>query len=190
MCVFWRSLFGFTKTCKYIQNLHTHTRTTHETHHAHTKHVPNIHSGISIHTRYDRGGSARGRHPRPLCPYHVRNEAWWQVPVARDLFVTVTVTVHVTLLRPGHVIGRPALRASPSNSMASSSSDARATPVKQPSKKSFPGDRKDRNAAHSRVYRMLKKNRTQDLAGEQHPHRTPHTCKTQQHSTHPHHARR
>ena len=25
----------------------------------------------------------------------MRNEAWWQVPVARDLFVTVTVTVQV-----------------------------------------------------------------------------------------------
>ena len=29
----------------------------------------------------------------PLCPYHARNETWWQVPVARDVFVTVTVTV-------------------------------------------------------------------------------------------------
>ena len=27
-----------------LQNLHTHTRTTHETHHAHTKHVPNTHT--------------------------------------------------------------------------------------------------------------------------------------------------
>ena len=27
------------------------------------------------------GGSARGRYPRPLCPYHARNETWWQVPV-------------------------------------------------------------------------------------------------------------
>ena len=36
----------------------------------------------------------------------------------------------------------------------------------QPSKNSFPGDRKDRNAAHSRVYRLLKKNRNQELAGE------------------------
>ena len=23
---------------------------------------------------------------RPLCPYHARNETWWQVPVARDVF--------------------------------------------------------------------------------------------------------
>ena len=28
----------------WLQNLHTHTRTTHETHHAHTKHVPNTHT--------------------------------------------------------------------------------------------------------------------------------------------------
>ena len=25
--------------------------------------------------------------------YHARNETWWQVPVARDLFVTVTVII-------------------------------------------------------------------------------------------------
>ena len=46
----------------------------------------------SAHDQRDRGGSARGRYPRPLCPCHVRNEAWWQVPVARDVFVTVIVT--------------------------------------------------------------------------------------------------
>ena len=35
-----------------------------------------------------------------------------------------------------------------------------------PSKNTFPGDRKDRNAAHSRVYRLLKKNHTEALADE------------------------
>ena len=46
-------------------------------------------------------------------------------------------------------------------------SDSAAAPADvQPSKKSFPGDRKDRNAAHSRVYRLLKKNRTKALADE------------------------
>ena len=44
--------------------------------------------------------------------------------------------------------------------------EASSSASKQPSKGSFPGDRKDRNAAHSRVYRLLKKNRTQALAGE------------------------
>ena len=48
----------------------------------------------SAHDQRVRGGSARGRYPRPLCPYHARNETWWQVPVLRDLFVTVTVTVN------------------------------------------------------------------------------------------------
>jgi hypothetical protein len=36
----------------------------------------------TAHDQRDRGGRARGRYPRPLCPCHVRNEAWWQVPVA------------------------------------------------------------------------------------------------------------
>ena len=44
--------------------------------------------------------------------------------------------------------------------------EASSSASKQPSKGSFPGDRKDRNAAHSRVYRLLKKNRTHALAGE------------------------
>ena len=35
-----------------------------------------------------------------------------------------------------------------------------------PSKSAFPGDRKTRNAAHSRVYRLLKKNHTGALADE------------------------
>lgn len=35
-----------------------------------------------------------------------------------------------------------------------------------PSKSTFPGDRKTRNAAHSRVYRLLKKNHTEALADE------------------------
>ena len=90
------------------------------------------------------------------------------------MFVTVTVTAHVTLLRPAldHVIGRPALRASPSNSMASSSSDARATPVKQPSKKSFPGDRKDRNAAHSRACSRRTAHKTLLVSSTHTAHRT------------------
>jgi hypothetical protein len=44
----------------------------------------------SAHDQRVHGGSARGKYPLPLCPYHARNEAWWQVPVAQDLFVTVT----------------------------------------------------------------------------------------------------
>ena len=32
-----------------------------------------------------------------MSPYHARNETWWQVPVARDLFVTVRPLVTVTV---------------------------------------------------------------------------------------------
>ena len=44
--------------------------------------------------------------------------------------------------------------------------DAMAASTNTPSKSTFPGDRKTRNAAHSRVYRLLKKNRTEALAEE------------------------
>ena len=60
----------------------------------------------SAHDQRARGGSARGRYPRPLCPCHVRNEAWWEYPIAgihkfrnrKHCFLTKSVAVDGSLV--------------------------------------------------------------------------------------------